>query len=134
MNSRTYQTAHDHTRKGGSTWGTAASAYQEDEPGRVIRHRNKAQDHRFTDKYQEGKARPGDHVTSHGAPNKGRDEEEQERQGNTHGDFHHGQLGRDPYKEGAKKKTKERDRGHKGRGGGDRNHVTCHGAPNEGRN
>ena len=29
-------------------------------PGRVIRHRNKVQDHRFTDKYQEGKAMPGD--------------------------------------------------------------------------
>ena len=133
MNSRTYQTAHNHTREGGSTWGTAAAAYQEDEPGRVTRHRNKAQDHRFTDKYQEGKAMPGDHVTRHGAPNKGRDEEEQERQGNIHGDFHRGQLARDPTKQGAKKKTRERGRGRRRRGGGDRDHETRHGAPNEGR-
>ena len=102
-------------------------------PGRVIRHRNKVQDHRFTDKYQEGKARPGDHVTSHGAPNKGRNERKQERQGNNHGNFHHGQLGRDPNKQSAKKKTRERGRGRRGKGGGDRDHMTRHGAPNGGR-
>ena len=94
-------------------------AYQEDKPGRIIRRRNKAQDHRLTDKDQEGKAKPGNHGTSHGAPNKGRDEEEQERQGNNQGDGHRGQLTRDPTDQGAKKKTREQGRGRGGRGGGD---------------
>ena len=119
MNSRTYQTAHDHTRKGGSTWGTAASAYQEDEPGKVIRHRNKAQDHRFTDKYQEGKAMPGDYAARHAAPNEGRDEEEQERQGNIHGDFHRGRLDRGPTRQGAGRRTRERGQGRERGGRGD---------------
>ena len=87
-------------------------------PGRVIRHRNKEQDHRFTDKCQEGKAMPGDYAGHHGAPNEGRDEEEQERQGNIQGDFHRGQHARDPTKQGAKKPTRERGAGtqEKGRG------------------
>ena len=87
-------------------------------PGRVIRHRNKVQDHGFTDKYQEGKAMPSDYVARHGAPNEGRDEEGQERQGNIHGDFHRGQHARGHTRQDAGRQTRERVRGRR-RGAGE---------------
>ena len=48
-------------------------------PGRVTRHRNTAQDLRYTDRHQEGRAMPGNQATRHAAPNEGLDEEEQEK-------------------------------------------------------
>ena len=45
--------------------------------------------------------------------------EEVDSGNNIHGDFHRGLLARDPTKQGAKKKTRELDRGRSGRGGGD---------------
>ena len=48
-------------------------------PGRVTRHRNTAQDLRYTDRHQEGRAMPGNQATRHAAPNEGLNEEEQEK-------------------------------------------------------
>ena len=89
-NSRTYQTAYDHP---------------------------KTQDHRVTNNYQEGKAKLGNHGTSHGTPSEGRDEEEQKKQGNKQGNVYRGQLTGDPTDQGARTTTREQGRGRGGRGG-----------------
>ena len=116
-NSRTYQT-HDLPRQDGPTGGTATSAYQEDERGRAIRRKNKVQDHRVTDRYQEGYARPGNHGTSHGTPDEGWDEEEQKEQGNNQGSGYRGQTTGGPTDQDGRTTTREQGRGCGGRGGG----------------
>ena len=94
------------------------SAYQEDELGRVIRRTNKAQDHRTTDRYQEGKARPGNNGTHHGTPNEGWDEEEQKKQGNNQGSGYRGQTTGGPTDQDGRTTTREQGRGCGGRGEG----------------
>ena len=49
------------------------------EPGRVARHRNKVKDHRYTDKYLQGKPMPGNFTTPHVAHIEDRTEEEKEQ-------------------------------------------------------
>ena len=46
---------------------------------KIGRHRNKVQDHSFTDEYLPGRARPGDYAARHAEPSEGLDEEEKER-------------------------------------------------------
>ena len=48
-------------------------------PVRVGRHRNKVQDHSFTDEYLPGRARPGDYTARHAKPSEGLYKEEEER-------------------------------------------------------
>ena len=47
-------------------------------PVKIGRHRNKVQDHSFTDKYLPRRARPGDYAASHAEPSEELDEKEKE--------------------------------------------------------
>ena len=53
---------------------------------KIDRHRNKVQDHSFTDKYLTGRTRPGDYAARHAEPSKGLDGEEKERRKDDNGE------------------------------------------------
>ena len=70
------RTAGHRAEEQGGTAGSRARATSV----KIDRHRNKVQDHSFTDKYLTGRTRPGDYAARHAGPSEGLDGEEKERQ------------------------------------------------------